>query len=80
MYKNAADVIFGGSMYWLVGYGLSYGTGKYETDFNGWGLWALDMDDRNSVSAGDRYVSFVFQVRTPACAIVQKSTIALQIT
>ena len=65
MYKNAVDVIFGGTVYYLVGYGLSYGSHHFSNAFCGWGNFALTMEegvDRDSVDAGDMYVSFVFQV------------------
>ena len=65
MYKNAVDVIFGGTIYYLFGYGLSYGAHRFANEFCGWGNFALtfqDGEDRNAVEAGDMHVSFVFQV------------------
>ena len=69
MYKNAVDVLFGGTIYWLFGYGLSYGTHRWSNKFCGWGNFALTFqngDSRNSVEAGDMLVSFVFQVNLKA--------------
>ena len=62
MYKNAVDVIFGGTTFFLVGFGLAYGTSDLGNDFAGWGDFALAFDDRDSPAAGDKFVSFVFQV------------------
>ena len=63
MYKNAVDVIFGGTVYFLVGFGLSYGTSPKGNEFAGWGDFALaGDDDRDSPAAGDKFVNFVFQV------------------
>ena len=62
-YKNAVDVLFGGIMYWLIGFGLSFGEAG-SSSFSGWGYWALTaIGDRDSVAAGRLYASFIFQVR-----------------
>ena len=62
-YKNAVDVLFGGIMYWLIGFGLSFGEAG-SSSFSGWGYWALTgIGDRDSVEAGRLYSSFIFQVR-----------------
>ena len=45
MYKNASDVIFGGTVYWLVGYGLSFGNDEGTNAFCGVGYWAIHVDD-----------------------------------
>ena len=37
MAKNVADVIFGGLSYWMVGYGLTYGTDYGTNGFMGIG-------------------------------------------
>ena len=61
MYKNAADVIFGGIVYWLVGYGLSFGEDSGANAFCGVGYWAVSVTDTSIM--GGVFVSFVFQVK-----------------
>ena len=60
MYKNAADVIFGGTVYWLIGYGLSFGEDKGTNPFCGVGYWAVDVTD--PAEMGDVFMKFSFQV------------------
>ena len=60
MYKNTADVIFGGIVYWLFGYGLSFGESKGANAFCGVGYWAVSVTDPRVM--GGVFVSFVFQV------------------
>jgi len=61
MYKNACDVIFGGLMYWMVGYGLQFGDWDHGARaFCGVGRFAVDVD--NDLEMGDVFVSYVFQL------------------
>ena len=60
MYKNATDVIFGGLVYWLVGYGLSFGDDEGTNAFCSVGYWAIHVEDPYIM--GDVYTNFVFQV------------------
>ena len=62
MYKNACDVIFGGLMYWMVGYGLQFGDWEHGARaFCGLGRFAVDVE--SDAEMGDVFVSYVFQVR-----------------
>ena len=61
MYKNACDVVFGGLMYWMVGYGLQFGDWDHKgRAFCGLGRFAVDVN--NDDEMGDVFVSYVFQV------------------
>ena len=62
MYKNACDVIFGGLMYWFIGYGLQFGDWPQANWFCGVGRFAVDITD--DAEMGDVFVKYVFQVRT----------------
>ena len=60
LYKNAADVVFGGTIYWLIGFGLSYGNEPQANVFCGFGYWAVNITDPSQM--GDIFVRFIFQV------------------
>jgi len=60
MYKNASDVIFGGLMYWMVGYGLQFGDWPQANWFCGVGRFGVDVTHDDEM--GDLFVSYVFQL------------------
>ena len=63
MYKNACDVIFGGLMYWFLGFGLQFGDwDHFARPFCGIGRFAVDITNEEEI--GDLFVTYVFQVRT----------------
>ncbi|KAK6179623.1 hypothetical protein SNE40_011939 [Patella caerulea] len=69
MMKNAIDVVFGGMLYWAVGYGISFGTSAGSNAFSGWGSFFLDPDDEH---IGTEFSKFTFQASfaTTATTIV----------
>ncbi|XP_076465347.1 putative ammonium transporter 3 [Babylonia areolata] len=69
MMKNVGDVIFGGLSYWMVGYGLSFGTDPGTNAFCGVGKFFLDPGDQ---FLGTECSHFVFQMSfaTTATTIV----------
>ena len=59
-YKSVADIVVGGSAYWLFGYGLGFGMGPASNGFIGVGDFALNVIDNNKT--GFTLVNYVFQV------------------
>lgn len=43
MVKNVVDVVFGGLLYWMFGFGLSFGDGEYFNLFCGIGYFFVDV-------------------------------------
>ena len=70
MVKNSVDVIFGGITYWLYGYGLCFGMDQGSNPFIGWGRFAVDTVDTDTM--GFLYSNFIFQLSfaTTATTIV----------
>ncbi|ELU09794.1 hypothetical protein CAPTEDRAFT_169940 [Capitella teleta] len=60
MVKNALDVVFGGIMYWSVGFALSFGKGKGSNFFVGTGNYFVQIDDGEDI--GFIYALFLFQL------------------
>lgn len=69
MIKNAADVIFGGISYWMVGFGISFGKDEGSNGFIGVGYFFVDS---NGPDMGQLFATFVFQLSfaTTATTIV----------
>ena len=69
MIKNMTDVIFGGLSYWLVGYGLSFGTDSGSNGFVGVGSFLTDAEHNEM---GHVFAKFFFQLSfaTTATTIV----------
>jgi len=44
MVKNMTDIIFGGLSYWLIGFGLSFGSDKGSNAFSGNGKFLTDAE------------------------------------
>ncbi|KAI8506255.1 Ammonium Transporter Family [Branchiostoma belcheri] len=59
IFKNAMDVIFGGLTYWLVGYGMGFGTEPGSNSVVGVGYFFLDASERDM---GFLFSSFFFQL------------------
>lgn len=60
MVKNALDVVFGGIMYWCVGFAFSFGTGPGSNCFVGSGSYFVHVSDEEEV--GFTYALFLFQL------------------
>ncbi|CAC5366114.1 amt [Mytilus coruscus] len=69
MIKNVVDVVFGTLTYWVVGYGLTFGTDKGANWFTGVGSFFLDPDEE---TMGTEFSKFIFQASfcTTATTIV----------
>lgn len=69
MIKNAADVIFGGMSYWMIGFGLSFGKDQGSNAFVGVGYFFVDSVGSDM---GQLFATFVFQLSfaTTATTIV----------
>ena len=65
MVKNVMDVVFGALMYWLVGYGLSYG--QPSNPFCGQGDFCPN-DPYSTTEAGLMYSQYIFQFSFAATA------------
>ena len=63
------DVIFGGLSYWLIGYGLSFGSATGSNEFVGNGLF---LTDANHDKMGHVFSTYFFQLSfaTTATTIV----------
>ena len=70
--KNVADVVLGGLFYWMVGYGLQFGSEDGHTGWYGAGYWLLDASDDQM---GPVFATFIFQLSfcTTATTIVSGS-------
>lgn len=70
MMKNVTDIFLGGVTYWIVGYGLSFGT-DWTCPYFALGDFAIDpaIDDP---LMGRKYTAFIFQLSfaTTATTIV----------
>ncbi|XP_050679218.1 putative ammonium transporter 2 [Leptidea sinapis] len=71
MMKNLADISLGGLTYWIFGYGLSFGQGKFSNPFIGVGDFLLDPPVGDALM-GPVFASFLFQLSfaTTATTIV----------
>lgn len=71
MMKNIVDIVLGGFTYWLFGYGLSFGNGKYKNSFIAYGDFAVDAEVGDPL-AGPKFAAFLFQLSfaTTATTIV----------
>ena len=65
MVKNVMDVVFGALMYWLVGYGLSYG--QPSNPFCGQGDFCPN-DPYSTTESGLMYSQYIFQFSFAATA------------
>ena len=70
------DVIFGGLSYWLIGYGLSYGSGKGSNEFFGNGLFLTDADHDEMGAVFSNYF-FQLSFATTATTIVSGLFVSL---
>ena len=60
MVKSVLDVCFGGIAYWFIGYGISFGLDKTESNpFSGDGHFLTDVDVKTE---GQVYTKFFFQL------------------
>lgn len=59
MMKNVVDVMFGGLMFWMVGYGLGFGDEFGVNFFCGWGDFFVYV---NFLELGWIYFKFFFQL------------------
>ena len=71
MMKNVVDIVLGGFTYWLFGYGLSFGRGKYTNSFIAFGDFAIDANAGDPLM-GAKLAAFIFQLSfaTTATTIV----------
>ncbi|XP_041983096.1 putative ammonium transporter 3 [Aricia agestis] len=71
MMKNMADISLGGLTYWIFGYGLSYGEGKWSNPVVGVGDFLVDPPVGDALM-GPVFASFLFQLSfaTTATTIV----------
>lgn len=58
-YKSIADIVVGGTAYWLFGYAFAFGTSPSSNGFIGLGDFALNVADCDNT--GFVFVNFVFQ-------------------
>jgi ammonia channel protein AmtB len=70
MIKNLVDVVFGGLSYWIVGYGLSFGSSKGNNPF--FGVGHFFVTSKEDAEMGLVYSNFIFQLSftTTATTIV----------
>ena len=59
IFKNAVDVLFGGLTYWLVGYGMGFGSEPGSNSVVGVGYYFLDASEKDM---GFLFSSFFFQL------------------
>lgn len=57
MVKNVVDVIYGGFVYWLFGFGFSFGWDVGVIVFNGFGKFFIDVENDEM---GDVFVKYFF--------------------
>lgn len=59
MVKNCVDVLFGGLVFWMVGFGLAFGNGPYSNAFCGVGYFFLQVEEADM---GVVFTWFIFQM------------------
>lgn len=71
MMKNIVDIVLGGFTYWLFGYGLSFGRGRYTNSFIAFGDFSVDAYVGDPLM-GPKLAAFIFQLSfaTTATTIV----------
>lgn len=70
MVKNAVDVIYGGLAYYLFGFPLSFGQGKYSNFFCGVGYFLVETDNSSEQGWLDAKYFFQLSFATTATTIV----------
>ena len=60
MVKNAIDIIFSGFSFWLVGFGLSFGTDEGTNAFTGVGYFLTEVGTVNNVFTFDLQLLFFY--------------------
>ena len=76
MIKNMIDIVFGGLSYWLIGFGLSFGSDKGSNEFSGNGKFLTDAEFAEMGGLFSKYF-FHLSFATTATTIVSGSCFSL---